>query len=185
MVDPFSMGAFGALAATEGIKFLYGQAAEVLRRWRDRRAGRQADSQRPIPTKGSETVLEGSVEAPAVNFEILDRLHQDIKQLAGVLGPYAGGLEVPDSHDQDLALAADGLRRALEAVYGQRITFKGENRAASGPIVIGRAETDRVAGDVAGLRARLVRSGRIETSATAKEVLEGGKVSGGEFDTIG
>ena len=187
MVEPFSMAALGAVAATEGIKFLYGQAAEVLKRWRDRKAGKEAEAQEPIPVEAKEAadILEGTLNAPKVDFETLGRLHHDIKQLASVLSIYAGGLEEPDPSDRELAAAADGLRRALEAVYGQRITFKGENRQPSGPVVIGRAEADKVVGDVAGVRARLVRSGRIEGTASAKEVGESGKLTGTDVDTVG
>ena len=43
MVDPLSLSAIGAVALTEGIKFLYEQAGEVLKRWRDRKdAGAKA-----------------------------------------------------------------------------------------------------------------------------------------------
>jgi hypothetical protein len=187
MVEPFSIAALGAVAATEGIKFLYGQAAEVLKRWRDRKAGKEVEAQEPIRVDADEVadILEGTLQAPKVDFETLDRLHDDIKQLATVLGNYASGLDEPDPHDRELAAATDGLRRALEAVYRQRITFKGENRQPSGPIVIGRAEADEVAGDVAGVRARLVRSGRIEGTASAKEVRESGKLTGTDVDTVG
>ena len=44
MADPFTLGAVGAVVLTEGIKFLYGQAGEALKRWRERKAaGKNAD----------------------------------------------------------------------------------------------------------------------------------------------
>ena len=185
MVEPFSMGAVGAVAVTEGIKFLYGQAAEVLKRWRDRKAGKVAEAQEPIQIKPAEVtgILEGTLEAPRVDFAVLDRLHDDIRRLAGVLGSYATGLDEPDPSDHDLTSAADGLRRALEAVYGQRITFRGENRQPSGPTVIGRAEVDKVVGDVAGVRARIVRDGHVEGELKAGEVT--GTGCGVDVGTIG
>jgi hypothetical protein len=184
MVDPFSLGALGAVAATEGIKFLYGQATEVIKRWRDRKAGKQVEAEAPIPVAGAE-VLAGELDSPKVDFDAAERLHEDIKQLASVLGNYANGLEDPDPDDRDLAAAVDGLRRALEAVYGQGITFKGEQREPSGPVVAGRVDVETVAGDVAGVRARLVRSGRITGEARAGTVEEGGKLSGVDIDTLG
>jgi hypothetical protein len=184
MTDPLTWGVLGALVATEGIKFLYGQATEVLKRWRDRKAGRDAGAEAPIPVP-ADPPLEGTIEPPTVDFDAVERLEDDIKALRSVLGDYADGLADPEPGDQDLAAAADGLRRALEVVYGQRITFRGEQRAPSGPTVIGRAEADIVAGEVTGIRARLVRSGRVEATAVAKEVRPGGKLTGGEFDTIG
>jgi hypothetical protein len=70
-------------------------------------------------------------------------------------------------------------------VYGQRITFRGEHREASGPIAVGGVEAETVKGDVAGLRARLLGSGRVEGTAVASQVEEGAKPSGIEADTIG
>src|SRR5436853_581049 len=120
MADPFSAAALGALAATEGIKFLYGQAAEVLKRWRDRKAGKVAAALTPIPVP-DRSVLEGKLESPTVDFDAVERLHEDIETLADALGKYAGGLREPDPGDEELAAAADGLRRALEVVYRQRL----------------------------------------------------------------
>jgi len=111
-------------------------------------------------------------------------LHEDMTELAGVLASYASGIKEPDPSDSDMVEAADALRRALEAVYGQRITFKGETREASGPIVVGRVDVDKVAGDVAAVRARLIRSGRVEGHVTAKEIT-GGEVRGVDVDTVG
>ena len=40
MVDPLTLSTIGAVALTEGIKFLYEQAGEVLKRWRERKDAR-------------------------------------------------------------------------------------------------------------------------------------------------
>ncbi len=184
MAEPFSIGALGALAATEGIKFLFTQAGEVLKRWRERRKGNQEAAEAPILVQGAE-VLEGALEPPTVNFEAVERLHTDIQELGSMLAKYASGFDEPDPDDTELFAAADGLRRALEAIYGQRITFKGETRESSGPTVIGRADVETVAGDVAAVRARLVKSGRLEGTATAKRVEPGGKLTGVEIDSLG
>ena len=184
MTDPFTLGALGALAATEGIKFLYSQAGEVLKRWRDKKAGKDAQAEAPVSVDGAD-VLEGGLVDPRIDFEALGRLEEDIRELAKALGDYAGGLDEPDANDRDLVAAADGLRRALEVVYGQRITFKGEQRESSGPIVIGTAQIDKVVGDVAGVRTKLARSGRITGRVESKELAAGAKASGVEADTIG
>jgi hypothetical protein len=187
MVEPFSLGALGALAATEGIKFVYGQAAEVMKRWHARRAGKQAEADAPIPIDEAQAaaLLEGTLRSPKVDFDAMERLEADIPLLAGVLGNYANGFTEPDRDDPDLAAAADGLRRALEAVYGQRMTFKGEQREPSGVTVVGRAHADEVAGQLAGVRAALVRSGRIEGTATAGTVTPTGEVDGVRLGTVG
>ena len=187
MVEPFSLGALGALAAAEGIKFVYGQAAEVMKRWHARRAGKQAEANTPIPVDEAQAaaLLEGTLRAPKVDFDAMERLEADIRLLAGVLGNYANGFTVPDRDDSDLAMAADGLRRALEAVYGQRMTFKGEQREPSGVTVVGRAHADEVVGQLVGVRAQLLRSGHVEGTATAEIVRPTGEVDGVRLGTLG
>jgi hypothetical protein len=182
MVDPFSLGAVGALAATEGIKFLYSQAAEVLKRWRAREAGKETEAQAQIPLTSPE-VLNGTLTHVTVDFSALDRLHGDIRMLAGVLGDYVGGIEEPDPADSDMVATATTLRDLLEVVYGQRLTFKGEARQPAGPVVTGRAAVDRVGGEVAVVRARLIRSGRVEGELKAHEVT--GRAAAVDADTIG
>jgi hypothetical protein len=156
-----------------------------MKRWRDRKAGKQAEAESPIPVTVPDGVLEGKLEAPKVDFDAADRLHDDIKQLASALGNYANGLEDPDPNDAHLAAAAHGLRQALEAVYGQRITFQGENREPSGPVATGKVDVETVQGDVAAVRVRLVRSGRISAEAQATTVEKDGKLTALHIDTFG
>jgi hypothetical protein len=184
MAEPLSWAVLGTLAATEGIKFLYGQATEVLKRRRERKAGKEEEAAEPIAVP-ADAPLQGTLEPPQVDFDAADRLHDEIKALRSTLADYADGLADPEPGDQELAAAANGLREALEVVYRQRITFRGEDREPSGPVVINRAEAENVAGKVAGVRARLVRSGRVEATVKVKEVQQGGEVIGGDFDTIG
>jgi len=183
MVEPFSIGALGMLAAAEGIRFLYGQATEVLTRWRARKKGEDEKAGAPIADDGAQ-VLERPLQQPEPDFAAVERLSDDIKQLASVLGDYASGLEEPDPDDEELMAAADALRRALEVVYGQRMTFKDEQRAADGPEITGIADVDRVLGDVAGVRARLVKSGRIKGKLRAGTVEAGATGAGVTIDTV-
>jgi hypothetical protein len=90
-----------------------------------------------------------------------------------------------DPGDRRLLELVDGLRRVLEAVYGQRLTFKGEARPPSGPVVVGEAKAGEVSGYVAGLRARRILGGEVVGRAEAGDVGPGGQVIGAEVDTIG
>src|SRR5689334_19397449 len=47
MADPFTLGAIGALALTEGIKFLYTQAGALIDSWRKRREEKATDAEHP------------------------------------------------------------------------------------------------------------------------------------------
>ena len=186
MVDPLSLTALAALAASgainEGIKFIYGQAGEVLKRWRSHKEGEGGDDS-PLPVEGAGQVLEGEIEPPRPNYEVVERIEDDLKDLVARLGNYANGIEEPDPGDRDLAETVEALRQALEVVYGQRITFKGEEREPSGPVVYGVAEVDHALQAVTGVRARLVKSGQITGEARVGRAE--GPVTGVDVDSVG
>ena len=48
MADPFTLAAVGAVAITEGIKFLYGQAGDVIKWWHQRKAAGKSASAEPV-----------------------------------------------------------------------------------------------------------------------------------------
>lgn len=127
MVEPLSLTAVGALALTEGVKFLYAQAGELLKYRRERK---QAPELRPTAE-----ILSGSVEAARPNDERLEELEPELTAGWHALAAYAHGIDEIDPADPELRRRVDGLRRALEVVYGQRITLQGEARPPSGPLV--------------------------------------------------
>jgi hypothetical protein len=84
-----------------------------------------------------------------------------------------------------VAERADALRRLLEAAYGQRITFRGEQRPPSGPLLIAEIDVRQVAGDAAAVRVRQMNGGEIRASAKAERVEEDGRLSVIEVDRLG
>jgi hypothetical protein len=184
MADPFSAAAVGGVLITQGIKFLYKQAGEVLARWRQRRdkGGTDAQDARLRPPEG---LLEGTVEPVEPRDDQAGLVENELREIRRLLADYADGIEVPKPGDHLVAEQADALRRLLEAVYGQRITFKGEQRPPSGPLVIGEIDVKQVAGDAAAVRAKVISSGEVRGSAKAERVEEGGKLTGVETDHIG
>jgi hypothetical protein len=184
MSDPFSAAAVGGVALAEGIKFLYGQAGEVLKRWRERRdaGGPTAGRATLHPPAG---LLEGTVEPVEPRDEYADRLAEELRQARQLLADYADGIEIPQPGNHLLLEQVSALRQLLEAVYGQRITFKGEQRPPSGPLVIGHIDVDEVIGDAAAVRARVINRGEIRASAKSRVVEAGGKLTGIEIDEIG
>jgi len=63
MSDPttLSAAAIGAAALTEGIKFLYGQAGEILKRWRERKdKAAQESTAQADQTEAAEVTLPSS-----------------------------------------------------------------------------------------------------------------------------
>jgi len=130
-------------------------------------------------------VLEGTLAPPVIHFHRVEPLADSMRGLWTSLGAYAQGLEEVDTSDADLVAKADALRRQLEAVFGQRITFKGETRPASGtPVVVGIADVRTIAGEAAGLVAGTIERGEVRGELKADKVEAGGKGYGLKVDRI-
>ncbi|MFD9320129.1 hypothetical protein ACFWDQ_21070 [Streptomyces sp. NPDC060053] len=82
--------------------------------------------------------------------------------------------------------ATQELRNAIEDVIGQRITFRGENRASSGtPVVTGRLIAQEDAGRAAAVCVGDARSGRVDGEFKADKVSDGGKASAVRITRLG
>jgi hypothetical protein len=189
MLDPLTLSAIGAVAITEGIKFLYSQAGEILKRWRERKdtakdASVQLNNTEPIDFKLPQ-VFEGQLSAPHIHFDTVERVEEQLRRLRWDLSNYADGIELVDAKDTSLLQRIDALRQLLEAIYQQRITFKGEQRPPSGPVVEGRIDVEEVAGYAAAVRARQIVNGTVRAEAKANHVEPGGQFIGVDTDSIG
>jgi hypothetical protein len=189
MLDPLTLSAMGAVAITEGIKFLYGQAGEILKHWRERKdaakdASIQLNKTEPIDVK-LPPVFEGQLSVPQIHFDAVERVEEQLRRLRKDLSDYADGIELVDAKDTSLLQRIDALRQLLEAVYQQRITFKGEQRPPSGPVVEGRIDVEEVAGYAAAVRARQIVGGTVRADAKAKHVEPGAQFIGVDTDSIG
>jgi hypothetical protein len=183
-MDPITLSALGATALSEGIKFLYAQAGEAIKWWRERR-DKDASGDEPLPAP-PDAPLEGPLTAATINRAAIERLEGEIRELRNALAPYADTVapEAVSPDDRELLEVVDGLRQALEAVTGQEITFKGEPRAPA-TVIEGEADVDRVAGYVAAVRARRVVGGHIRGGARAGTVERGGQVVSVDIDELG
>jgi hypothetical protein len=191
MAEPITLALLGSVMLTEGIKFLYGQAGEVLKRWRERKVSSGKEAAQPAevtllsPTPAAD-VLEGTMAPPVIHFDRVEPLADSMLGLWNSVGMYAQGLKDVDPSDADLVAKTDTLRRQLEAVFGQRITFKGEPRPASGtPVVVGIADVKTIAGKAAGLVAGTIERGEVRGELKADKVEAGGEVYGLKVDRIG
>jgi hypothetical protein len=189
MVEPITLAAVGTVALTEGIKFLYTQTGEVLKRWRERRDAAESgdaspDDAAPVDIELPD-VFEGQLSEPKIHFDVVTRLDKDLRETRNNLTDYAQDIQKVDSNNEDLLAKTDALRTLLEAVLQERITFKGEIRPPSGPVVRGSIDVDQVAGYAAAVRARRIPSGRTEVEAKAKRVESGGEFIGVDVDEIG
>jgi hypothetical protein len=189
MADPLTLAAVGAVALTEGIKFLYEQAGEALKRWQARKAAKAASAgpaaTEPVSVQLPSDAFEGQLQEPRLHLEAVARLERELRDLRAAVAEYAQGIDEVDPNDKPLLETVDGLRRAMEAVYGQRIAFIGEPGPSSGTVVVGEAKVEEVLGYVAGLRAKRIISGSVTGRVKADKVGPGGQAVGVEAETIG
>jgi len=190
MPEPLTLAAVGAVVLTEGIKFLYGQATKILDRWRDRRDA-AAKGQTPAQTEAAPLpadaprIFEGQLTPLVIHFDAVEKAEEQLRALRKELSDYADGYATVDPNDERVVAATDAVRRLLEAIYQQRITFKGESRPTSGPVVEGEVKVDEVLGYVAAVRARVIASGHVSAHAEATKVGSEGTLIGVDVDTIG
>ena len=189
MLEPFTLSALGAVALTEGIKFLYEQAGEVLKRWREHKEAAKSTADQSTQTESVEIklppIFEGQLSAPQIHFDAVERVAEQLYELRKDLSDYADGIETVDATNEDLLRRIDALRQLLEAIYQQRLTFQGEHRAASGPVVEGAIDVESVAGEAAGVEAKLISSGRVIGTINARRVEETGTLHGVKVDKVG
>jgi hypothetical protein len=170
-VDPLSVAAISGVALTEGIKFLYGQAGELLRRRRERTS---ADQPATPPPAG---VLDRDPGPLVPDPAVLGGLAGKLQDLRDDLEPYVLDHSRLESHQPLPQVAA--LRDALEAIYGHRLTFMGEPRESSGTVITGTARIKIVEGLAAGVRIDdLSDVDRVYGEIEADKVRPGGEAFG-------
>lgn len=167
MSDAVSLASLGAAALTEGIKFLYAQAGELLKRRRDRTS---ADTSDATPEIVAEPAL-----LPAADLELLGRFESELRALRTDLSEYDSGVDLVDPSDEALLLRVDALRRVLESIYGTRLVLRGEPPAPAA--IVARVDADDVAGYVAAVRAD-EPVGDLRAYARVRQVRPGGEVVG-------
>lgn len=177
-----TLAVLGGAAATEGIKFLYGQASELLKAWRARRqeARDQAVAEAKdldVPIVESSALDARPVARPADGV-VMEREHAALVELSGALSPYALDQVDVDVTDAELAERAGRLRALLEALYGQRFTFRGEDRDPTGSRVTVRQALGVVEGEVLGAEAAVGAGGDLLVEQRADAVGESGSVTG-------
>ena len=188
MPEPITLTVVGTIALTEGIKFLYSQAGEVLKCWRERRdaapATAQAEGTSPVDVKLPD-VFDGQLVDPKIHFDAVAQVEPQLRQARSDVADYAQYIEPVDPRNEAVLAQVDALRRLLEAVYQQRITFKGEHRPSSGPDVTGRIDAKQVAGYAAAVRADIIAGGTVTAEAKVDRVEQGGQLIGVDVKRIG
>lgn len=187
-MDPITLASVGSIAITEGIKFLYGQASELLKHMREHKeaeAKAAASAVEPAPVVLPAQAFEGQLKNPVIHYVQLHKVQGALYDARKALADYADGLVDVDPKDPQMVASVDVLRQLVEAVYQQRITFKGEQREPSGPVVEGSIDVERILGDAVAVEARWVKTGKVTGRVQAKEVAQGAHVTGVKVDTVG
>jgi len=177
MGDPLSLATMEGVAATEGIKFLYAQVAEVIKAWRARRDEPRQVLEVPIVET---PVLDSAPVSTAVDVAVLAQHQSAMVELWARLAPYANGLQEVDISDDLLARGAGELRALLEAAYGQRFTFRGEHRESTGTLVTVAQALGAVSGRVVGVQGDVGSGATVAVRQDATEVTGEGTVIGVE-----
>jgi len=174
--DTVAIPVLAGAALAQGITFLYGQAAEVLRMKREDKAAHRTAFAMP------EAFEPLDVEA-LPDFAVIDHRARELRMLVGIARPFVsrptGDL---DGTDEALRACFGHIREALEDVYGVRFTFTGERRAAQRV----RQTVDDVRAPTTGLRIR--GAGATVSGDIVQRVVtvhEGGELTGIDIDLRG
>jgi hypothetical protein len=184
VTDPLSLAAVGTLALTEGVKFLYTQAGELLKRWRDRNDGTTPEPEAAVEIELPREAFTGQLRPFRPDSQTLSALVDPMRELRAALAEYAQGVDLLDPADKRVLSQIDALRQAVEAVCGQRLTFVGEAAEPSGVPVQGSVRAEEVLGYVAGVRAQRITGGA-SGSVDVGRVGTGGTVVGLDAGEIG
>lgn len=183
-MDPLSLAVLGASALKQGIGFLYGQLGELLRRRRERRAqsgasGAASAGAGEIPPPGEAgQVLDGSLAPGPLNEEALERNADQMAALRGLLLPYAEGDRQVDPTNRQLLDQVEAARLLLEQIYQQHITFRGEQRPATGsPLQLQTGDVGQYVGQVIASGERAVA---IRGHVTGTTIITGDQTSPGD-----
>jgi hypothetical protein len=182
------LATLGGPVLTEGIKFLYAQASEILKRWRERQdkaTTQQIDQPQATNISLPQTVFEGDLMNPVIHFDVVQQLEKQLRQLRLDLSDYAEGVDKVYEPDAALLGKIDTLRNLLESIFKQNITFKGETRPPSGaPAVFGLVDAKEIMGYATGVEVETVTDCSIEGKVVTGRIGEGGIATGVRAKTI-
>jgi hypothetical protein len=177
-MEPVTLTLAGVAAVTvsEGIKFLYAQAGELLKRWWDKGDAQRSMEPEPSGVTLPPTAFDGTLHDPVVHYDVLSKCADELDDAYGRLAPYVNGVKPIGTADQKFLVLAEQLRSLLEAVLEQTITFKGEQRPPSGTRVDAHMKLDVLRGEATNVD--LEGSGDVRSVVEAKTVEAGGKLTG-------
>lgn len=187
MADPVTLSAAGlsAIALSEGVKFLYAEAGEVLKRWWDKR-DKASEAASHTPESDDVPLPDVFEESPAqrhVDDAALKILSEDLEATWGRMAPYAAGKPLNPADDA-LLLEIARFREMLEAISGRTLTFKGEQRKGRATVQ-SFLELNTLRGRATGVRIDHIEHGEARSVAKVNEIDESGSFTGIDVGTLG
>ncbi|MFF5931611.1 hypothetical protein [Streptomyces hydrogenans] len=165
MPDPVTIAVLSAaLPAT--LTFAYHRLERLL-------SSRRAEPEQDLTVPDA---LTGTLALPLTpDTTQLEARQDELVLLRDVLEGYADGTTPVDLGDERLVRNLGKLRAALEDIYGQRLTFQGEDRPSSGPFVRQRLQT--LSGEATGMEADSI-TGTASVDQEVENVAAGAKLTG-------
>ena len=140
MHEWMNISSLGTMVLQEGVKFLYEQAMIALKR---RFEPRTDVSKAPPHLPPIFNDVPGPLSYHADKIEALE---EPLRKLSQLVSKWAVGGEPINPANPELAMAIAALRLAMEHVFQQHLTFKGEQRSQDGllgqPLAVGELLTD-------------------------------------------
>jgi hypothetical protein len=126
MSEWMSLAPLGAMVLQDGVKFLYEQAIAALKK----RFDPQGDTaQAPVRLPPVFKEVAGPL---SFQMDKVQALEEPLLKLSQVVSKWASGAEPVNPANPELTMATAALRLAMEHVFNQPLTFKGEQRSNEG-----------------------------------------------------
>src|SRR3954454_19751265 len=107
MPDPITLGSLGTVVLSEGIKFLYGQATDLLKRWRDHSQNPDKPVSEPVQVPLPPGAFAGQLADPRVYYQELEQVHVQLNEARKFLLDYTDGTAEVDPSDAALIANVD------------------------------------------------------------------------------
>jgi hypothetical protein len=126
MNEWMNLSPLGTMVLQAGVKFLYEQATAALKRKFEPHA---AAPQAPVRLP---PIFHDVSKPLSYHVDKVEALEEPLRKLSEVVSKWASGAEPVNPANPELIMATAGLRLAMEQVFQQRLTFKGEQRSDEG-----------------------------------------------------
>ena len=140
MNEWMNMSGLGTMVLQEGVKFLYEHAMIALRR----KLAPHADA--PPAPRHLPPIFDEASGPLSYHVDKIEAVEDPLRKLSQMASKWASGAEPINPADPEFARIVAALRLAMEHVFQQQLTFKGERRGHDGllghPLAVGELLSD-------------------------------------------